>query len=115
MSDFAYPWCSECQENFPMHQSSYDDLEECGNTFYCPSGHALEISRSSIVSRLRSADRLASSRWETIERMEKSAVACRGLKTRQRNRLLRGDCPYCGKTFNDIIDHIQKQHHSKPV
>lgn len=113
MSDFAYPWCSKCQENFPMHQSSYDDLEECGNTFYCPSGHALEISRSSIVLELKSSRRLAFRRLETIERMEKSEVACRGLRTRQLNRLLRGACPYCGKIPHDMIKHIQERHSSK--
>ena len=119
MSDFRYPYCRTCLGNFPMREEMYNDLEECGNTFYCPQGHPLVIHRSTIVSELRSLKRRVSYRDDTISRLVKHSDALRGVQTRQRNRLLKGACPYCNKydrvTYKtpsyDLIAHIQ-QHHS---
>lgn len=113
MSDFAYPYCSECSDNFPVRQSTYDKLEECGNTFYCPQGHALVISRTTIVSRFRSEARLSACRLRTIDKFYKREAAIRGVMTRQRNRLLRGACPYCNKTPQDMTKHMIAQHGHK--
>jgi hypothetical protein len=34
VNEFHYVWCCQCSDNFPMRQNKYDELEECGNTFY---------------------------------------------------------------------------------
>ncbi len=113
MNDLVHVWCYECRDNFPMRQSVYDGLEKCGNTFYCPSGHSLIVSRESIVLQMRSTRRSLELRSERVNKLEKQASAFRGMRTRQLNRLLRGDCPYCGKTPHDMTKHIQERHSLK--
>ena len=113
MCDLAYPWCPKCGNNFPMRQNEYDDLEECGNTFYCSKGHRLIISRESVVKKCRRQERRADRHVETISRLQKRIESFQGVITRQHNRLLRGLCPYCRKTPNDIARHIQLHHTPK--
>lgn len=79
MSDYTHPWCSKCGDNFPMRQSMYDDLEECGNTFYCPNGHPLVISRTSVVGQLRTELRRNSYKEDRISVLEKRAESLRGV------------------------------------
>jgi len=113
MPGYTHPWCSKCGDNFPMRQKMYDDLEECGNTFYCPNGHALEISRASVVRQFRAAQRQNAYKEDRISVLEKRAESFLGVQTRHLNRLLRGACPYCGKTPNNMIKHIQERHGPK--
>lgn len=110
MNDFEYPWCSKCHDSFPMRRDDYENLKECGNTFYCPQGHALVITRASIVSQLRIAERRVKDKTSIISRLLKRVESLRGVQTRQRNRLLRGACLYCNLTSKDIIKHIQERH-----
>lgn len=113
MSDFMFPWCSKCNDNFPMREKDYNDLEVCGNTFYCPSGHSLVISRRSIVKKFKDADRRVDYYSQRSDRLEKRAGALQGVLTRHHNRLLRGACPYCNKTPSNMTKHICEKHGSK--
>lgn len=113
MNDFSYPWCNTCKNSFPMRTDTYHDLEKCGNTFYCPQGHRLFVSQARIVDQRDSIQRSADYRSETINAMWKREEGLRGVKTRQRNRLLRGACPYCGKTPKDLVKHIKDKHGPK--
>lgn len=115
MNELHYVWCNKCGDNFPMRQNKYDDLEECGNTFYCPQGHALMITRDDIVTRFRRARQQSERKSDSISRLENSVRSLRGVQTRQRKRLLRGACPYCGMILKDIIKHIRDRHHPKGV
>lgn len=113
--DFRYPYCPKCGDSFPMRKGTYQGLEECGNTFYCSLGHALIITRKSIVLQLRTTERRVEYKLEQVSRLLKRAESYRGVQTRQRNRLLRGDCPYCGiePYLCDIIEHIKEKHGPK--
>lgn len=113
MSDFVYPWCPECDKNFPVRKDIYEGLENCGNTFYCLHGHPLKVSRTSIVSELRTTNRRLALNIVTVSRLSKRIESLRGVQTRQRNRLLRGACPYCGKIPVNMVGHIQKHHNPK--
>lgn len=110
MGDFVYPWCSKCDKNFPMQWNVYENLEECGNTFYCPHGHALMISRANIVLRLRTAEKNISYKTGVVSKLSKRIESFLGVQTRQRNRLLRGACPYCKQMPKDMVRHIQEHH-----
>ncbi len=114
MKDIESIWCNKCGNNFLMKKDLYENLEECGNTFYCPKGHALVISRTSIVSHSRFLARSLSYRSERIRTLEKREASLRGVQARQRNRLLRGVCPYCGENafVTDLVGHI-KDHHKR--
>lgn len=120
MSDeLKYVWCTQCGNNFPMRQDVYDSFEECGNTFYCPQGHSLMISRESIVKWSRATDIRARRYRNRADRLAKSLASLRGVQTRHLNRLLRGDCPYCGESafvvaqHSDLAGHIRDHHNPK--
>lgn len=113
MNDYKYPWCNKCDDNFPMRKDVYNGLEECGNTFYCPQGHSLMISRKSIVLQFRSTKKRCEYKTKSISRLTKSNDALLGVQTRQRNRLLRGGCPYCKTMPHDMVKHIKEQHGPK--
>ncbi len=113
MNGLVYQWCSSCKESFPMRRELHHSLEKCGNTFFCPKGHTLYFSQSLIVSQRDSWQKTADRRLTTINRMARSEESLRGVRTRQRNRLLRGACPYCSKTPKDLVRHINDKHGPK--
>lgn len=110
MNDFAYPWCPKCGNNFPIRQGMYNELEKCGNTFYCPLGHSLVITRESVVDRLWRAEKRVDYKSNIISKLQKHIESLRGVQTRQRNRLLRGVCPYCNLTSSNLIKHVRERH-----
>lgn len=113
MSDFVYPWCEECGDNFPMRDGKHAELEDCGNTFYCPQGHALTIARTTITAAMRRAKRQIGYYRDDRDRLTKKLSALHGLQTRHKNRLLSGVCPYCNQKPRDVIKHIQAYHKHK--
>lgn len=111
--ELRYPWCVKCRDSFPMRSDIYDSLEETGETFYCPKGHALVLHRLDVVLRLRSIERslvyVAEKRDELIHKLH----ATRGVQTRFKNRLLRKCCPYCNKAVNNLFQHVIERHDKK--
>lgn len=112
---FYYPWCSVCKDNFPMQAEMYNDLEDSGDTFYCPKGHPLMVHRTTITSEMRYAKRASERKSDIIDKLEKRTQSLRGVLTRYRNRLQKGVCPYCGESafIVDLIGHINDHHKSK--
>lgn len=110
MNGIRYPWCSRCSSNFPMRDSLFDALERSGGTFYCPRGHSLSVSQTSIVSQLRSAEQSLSYVRDRLDRVDKQLSCSQGVIRRQRNRLIRGVCPYCGKSSSNMTKHIRERH-----
>lgn len=108
--EFEYPYCSTCRENFPMRGEDYDTLEMSGDTFYCPKGHLLHVSRESVVTNLRYSRRLNDGRRDIINRFDKRESCYKGVQTRQKNRLVKGLCPYCGKCPMNLAKHIEDRH-----
>ena len=111
--DLTSLWCRGCKEHFYIKQSMYDRFEESGETFCCPLGHRIVLSREYIVRQLRNAGASIRSRNINIVRLTKLVESLKGVQTRQRNRLLRGVCPYCGKTSTNMIKHVQRRHGPK--
>lgn len=110
MSDCESHWCEKCQSSFPMYKDTVEELEECGNTFYCPNGHSFEYSQASIAKRLRSTERSLKYVNKRQGRLEKALSASIGVRTRMKNRLLGGACPLCTVTPKDLSKHIREQH-----
>ena len=93
--------------------------------FYCPNGHQQHYSGQSDVEKLR--DQLAQEKhhreqetaqlrdsvdyWysETVG-AQKSLYATKGIVTRIKNRVGKGVCPCCNRTFKDMGRHMQGQH-----
>lgn len=105
MSGMRYCYCSHCTYGFPMSESVYDGYERSGETFYCPQGHRLAITQDSVVGRLRASERSLEQTRDTVSVLCKRIESAKGVITRQRNRLIRGVCPYCNKSRLEIDEH----------
>jgi len=110
-NETVHVWCERCGDNFPMRQSTHDRLEESGDTFYCPKGHSMILDRKIIVVDMRNNARRAKRYSDTIDKLRKTISSMKGVQVRHRNRLLRGDCPYCGKSPSNLAAHIAVRHH----
>lgn len=112
--------CFSCHVTFGLDRTHYNDLLDDGRNFYCPNGHrqhfidskvkALEaqLARSNDAHERtkrclnRSQDNLSLSRNQT--RAQKAA------KTRIKNRIAKGICPCCNRSFTDIRRHMETKH-----
>ncbi len=116
MVDLCFPYCRDCCNNFPMREEDYHELERSGSTFYGPSGHGLCITKKSVASRLKYAERTIVRNKSTVARLIRSTERSRGVQPRHRNRLSRGHCPYCGTSrFKDLIIHVKRHHNPDRV
>lgn len=117
MNEIRYPWCPKCNENFPMRDETMDGYERSGSTFYCPKGHGLVIRQDDVVSQLRTSERFLRRSEDQVHKLEKKIEGVKGVITRQRNRLVRGCCPYCAKNVSTIDERSMLRHihdsHSK--
>lgn len=116
--------CYKCKEVFCLTESTYETLvrqAEAGR-FFCPHGHEqqfrsgpteLDILRDERDklkqdgARLHDQIRLERERAEGAER---SASAYKGVSTRIRNRIKRGACPCCNRTFQNLASHMATKH-----
>ena len=113
MADYETRYCNKCQCSFPIFKDKLEELEECGNTFYCPGGHPFAFSQASIAQRLRSKERSLRYAHEQHDRLEKQLSVSMGVRTRMKNRLLGGACPLCTETPKDLSKHIREKHSPK--
>ena len=110
MKDCETVWCEKCQSSFPIFTDKREELEECGNTFYCPEGHPFVFSQATIAQRLRSKERSLKYAHNRHDRLERALSASIGVRTRMRNRLLGGACPLCTAEPKDLSKHIREKH-----
>ena len=120
MNEIRYSYCTQCQESFPMRETVLDSYERSGNAFYCPQGHPLVVRQNDIVTQLRSSERFLQRSRDQVRVLEKQVECAKGVITRQRNRLIRGVCPYCNKDSDQIDErsmllHICQRHSKRRV
>jgi hypothetical protein len=81
---------------------------------YCPLGHQHQPAGESEAARLRRqlereqvAKQRAQDEAAAAERRRRAAV---GQTTKLRNRIAKGVCPDCGRTFENLARHMQTKH-----
>ena len=113
--------CGVCNVQFGMerahHQRCLDDSEQW---FWCPNGHHIHYctgEKQKLRDELaREKHRTEQARAEANEvRAQRDAArrsrnAQRGIVTRIKNRVGRGVCPCCNRTFQNLGRHMQGQH-----
>lgn len=119
-TDLEVTDCGVCGVDFAAPARLLKSRREKGGDFYCPNGHVLVFTESE-VDRLRKQAksleaRLTSSRdqqratRDELAAAERLRSALRGVVTRERNRVARGVCPCCSRTFLDLARHMAGQH-----
>lgn len=96
-----------------MPRQLYDEAHKLGRATYCPLGHsgvyknsAIELARQARIRAEARAAR-AEDRAEVAERRCRAAV---GQVTKMKNRVKKGVCPFCKRTFANVTAHMETQH-----
>lgn len=114
--------CGECGIEFAVPDAFYNerknDRPRLG--WYCPNGHSrifcegesdkLRRERDRLVQRLAEKDDAIRQQREQREAAERRAAAARGQVTKIKNRVGRGVCPCCNRSFENLSRHMSSQH-----
>jgi hypothetical protein len=106
--------CCECGMTFAMPARYYQERRRDHRSFCCPAGHGQHFPGESTEERLRRERAFfrqdADSVREQRDRLEHRLRAQKAATTRIRNRVGRGVCPCCNRTFRDLADHMATKH-----
>jgi len=126
MADY-WQECVACGVRFGVSQAYEAARRRDAKTFYCPNGHTLSYAQSE-ADRLREQLALAEKKVQSAKQNEayyedrvraekawreaaqKQASAFKGVATRMKNRVSRGVCPCCNRTFADLTRHMASKH-----
>lgn len=110
--------CAVCGTVFGLGKRFMEARQEDHQTFYCPNGHEECYSGPSPeekqISRLKGDVTWERQRAErAIEQAatnERRRRAEKAAKTRIKNRIAKGVCIYCNRSFVDLRRHMEGQH-----
>ena len=109
-----------CGVQFALTTAFSRKVSENGAAFFCPKGCRLSYGEGPLAAvkreledqkaeTRRARERTNDMRWQR-ERAERSASAYKGQATRIRNRVGKGVCPCCNRTFANVARHMESQH-----
>ncbi len=117
---FEVVTCCKCGCDFGLPGGLYDKLRENEKSFYCPNGHPQHFCESStkkLERELASKERAlatARRREAELERQRDHAENRRrgekAAKTRLKNRVAKGVCPCCNRSFANLRLHMANKH-----
>jgi hypothetical protein len=124
MTKFVTEECNSCGVQFAVteeFQKKRLEVRGPNNPFYCPNGHKIwyigksdaDLQREraeNLTIQLAAADRRVQQQREARERAERIAAAARGQVTKIKNRVGRGVCPCCNRTFENLHRHMTTKH-----
>lgn len=114
--------CCKCKEPFALHPETEVALRRSGATFHCPWGHPQHFiqgpSEAELLRKERDTLRQQAARKDDELRAERAwreaaqnqARAYKGVATRVKNRVAKGVCPCCNRTFVNLQRHMEGQH-----
>lgn len=115
--------CPACGAVFAATGEFLDRRRADGHTFFCPAGHQMsygngksqrerdleaELERQKKVT--AQSDRLHAAEREQRKAAERQAAAYKGVATRTKNRIARGICPCCTRSFANLARHMETKH-----
>jgi len=116
--------CGKCGTTFGVEHVFHEERKLTRTTFYCPNGHALSYTTSSLTelrekmeAKLAHAEetaqwhaRRAASAEGQARRADYQARAAKGQLTKAKKRIAAGVCPCCNRTFQNLARHMVSQH-----
>lgn len=113
-TDLASTTCAHCHIEFAMPSTLRDELRRTHERFYCPRGHHLVFNgrteEQKLKARLDNAEASRIALLDQLEAAERSRRAQKGVTTRIKNRIARGVCPCCNRSFTNVREHMAGQH-----
>ena len=109
--------CYDCGTPIGIEQGAWLNLQDDGGTFYCWRGHRCttgEGTKQAEIRRLRE-DKERLEQWNReerarAERAERRERAQKAAKTRIKNRVAKGVCPCCKRSFVNLARHMASKH-----
>lgn len=115
MSFTAETCCvSGCGVSFMMENNFIRKRREKHDDFYCPNGHAQHYTgetEAQRLTRILEAERNATESWrQRAKGYDRARAAAVGQVTRIKNRIERGVCPRCNRSFDNLRRHMKGKH-----
>lgn len=117
---FTVVHCCRCSVPFGMTKALNARRLNDGKDFYCPNGHPQVYSESNLQKLekelARKEDDLKYYRgrndqlYNEKEAVKRRLSATKGQVTKIKNRVSKGVCPCCNRTFENLACHMQNQH-----
>jgi hypothetical protein len=117
--------CGVCGVLFGLESSFIDKRQDDGKGFYCPNGHSISWKANNeakqveqrlrketdrVRSELEAARSLAQREANRRQLAERQRAAAKGQLTKTKNRIAKGVCPCCNRTFQNLGKHMAGQH-----
>ena len=105
--------CGQCSIWFGVPSNFLGERRRDGKTFYCPLGHARVYRVTDIQGLQKKLDRereYARQQTENFKAERRSHIATKGKLTKTKNRIAKGVCPCCNRSFTQLERHIATQH-----
>ena len=108
--------CCSCGALFAVPTDVNDELVDSGRSFCCPNGHSQSYTNSTARQLQKAKDDLAreQARHDQTradrDATERSRRATKGQLTRVKNRVAKGVCPCCNRSFEDLAAHMTTKH-----
>lgn len=113
--------CYKCGVVFGIESGHNAQLRRTHDDFYCPNGHKQHWVDETEEDRLKRETQRLARRMEIQEALlererrdrlsaERSAAAQKGVVTKIKNRVGKGVCPCCNRSFGDLHHHMKTQH-----
>jgi hypothetical protein len=105
--------CGNCHIPFAIPDAMHLRVKQNGAGFWCPNGHNISYSKTENA-RLREQlerERRTVANLSDDLRVEKiDHATTKGQLTKTRNRIARGVCPHCKRTFANVARHMTSKH-----
>ena len=108
------PFVCGCGVQYWLHVEHVKDLRRSHKTFYCPNGCSRHFPQKNKEEVLKEQLACARNSLEYERRRadlgERRRRAAKGQLTKFQKKIARGECPCCGKQFNDLRRHMHAEH-----
>jgi hypothetical protein len=113
--------CSQCCVDFGLGADFQRRRRADHGTFYCPNGHSqyypqdnaeekLRKEKEHLEARLRSEREYTERERQRRLTAERQRAAAKGQVTKIKNRVSKGVCPCCNRSFVNVARHMAGQH-----
>lgn len=105
--------CGECGITFAMPETFRKECQELGNSWHCPNGHSRIYSETDVSKLKRQLAKEESKHDQTSAKLRdtKIKLSCeKGQRTKLKNRIAKGVCPCCNRSFQNLKKHMDTKH-----
>jgi hypothetical protein len=113
IGSFVTENCYKCGISFGLPSGFQKEKLENGGNFCCPNGHGQYYGESTVKKLEQRIIRELSQHDQTkanLRDTKLSLIAEKGHRTRLKKRIVRGICPCCNRSFQNLKRHMDGQH-----